>query len=159
MTDTEGVLPEGLMKDYFLSDPEGRNREMAVVLAKGEEAMSVLGKLAIDRALGTSRVTAVGGFARATLGYFDREARKYVPIAVDEQAEVLSLLGDIADDEKGRPVVHLHAVLGLRDGSTRGGHLLEGHVWPTLEVIISESPRYLRKKLDPEVGLALLTAK
>jgi predicted DNA-binding protein with PD1-like motif len=53
----------------------------------------------------------------------------------------------------------LHAVLGLRDGSTRGGHLLEGHVWPTLEVIISESPRYLRKKLDPEVGLALLTAK
>jgi predicted DNA-binding protein with PD1-like motif len=147
------------MKDYVLSDPEGRHREMVVVLAKGEEAMNVLGKLAIDRALGTSRVTAVGGFARATLGYFDREARQYVPIAVDEQAEVLSLLGDVADDEKGRPVVHLHAVLGLRDGSTRGGHLLEGHVWPTLEVMISESPRYLRKKLDPEVGLALLTAK
>ena len=123
---------------------------------KGEDVPAALKKVAIEHKLGTSRVTAVGGFSEATLGYFDREARRYLPISVREQVEVLSLVGDVADDETGAPTVHLHAVLGLRDGSTRGGHLLAGKVWPTLEVIISESPRHLRKRIDPEVGLALL---
>jgi predicted DNA-binding protein with PD1-like motif len=47
-------------------------------------------------------------------------------------------------------------VVGRRDGSTVGGHLLEGHVWPTLEVVLTESPAHLRKKHDPETGLALI---
>ena len=38
----------------------------------------------------------------------------------------------LADD--GKPSLHLHAVLGLRDGTTRGGHFLKGIVRPTLEV-------------------------
>jgi hypothetical protein len=141
------------------AERQEQGRTLAVVLAKGEEAMAVLKKVALGEKLGTSRITAVGGFARAKLGYFDREQHKYLPIAVAEQAEVLSLVGDVADDENGAPTVHLHAVLGLRDGSTRGGHLLEGEVWPTLEVIISESPTHLRKRLDPEVGLPLLVAR
>lgn len=49
-------------------------------------------------------------------------------------------------------------MLGLRDGTTRGGHLLEGHGWPTLEVIIREVPAELRKTYRPEVGLALIDA-
>jgi predicted DNA-binding protein with PD1-like motif len=146
------------MKVHVVEDSDGEDRRLVVVLAKGEEAAAVLGGLARERRLGTCRITAVGGFSRATLGYFDREARKYQPIPVTDQCEVLSLVGDVADDDKGSPAVHLHAVLGMRDGTTRGGHLLEGHVWPTLEVIISESPRHLRKKLDPETGLALLAS-
>ena len=71
------------------------------------------------------------------------------------QCEVLSLLGDIAAGADG-PQIHLHAVVGLPDGTTRGGHLLEGQVWPTLEVIIREAPAHLRKTSPPDVGLALL---
>jgi predicted DNA-binding protein with PD1-like motif len=146
------------MKAHVVEGSEGKDRRLVVVLAKGEEAAAVLGGLAREKRLGTCRITAVGGFSKAKLGYFDREARKYQPIPVDEQCEVLSLVGDVADDAKGSPTVHLHAVLGLRDGTTRGGHLLEGHVWPTLEVVISESPRHLRKRIDPETGLALLAS-
>lgn len=147
------------MKTHTLEGAEGRERTLVVVLAKGEEAVSVLKQVAIEHRLGTSRLTAVGAFSQATVGFFDREKRRYMPIPVPEQVEVLSLVGDIADDEKGAPSVHLHAVLGLRDGSTRGGHLLDGKVWPTLEVIISESPRHLRKRWDPDVGLALLAGE
>lgn len=68
-------------------------------------------------------------------------------------------MGDIADGEDGAPTLHLHAVLGMRDGSTRGGHLLGATVWPTLEVIVTESPAHLRKRMDPEVGLPLLAGK
>jgi predicted DNA-binding protein with PD1-like motif len=134
-------------------------RKLLVVLAKEEEAIKALTELAASQKLGTARITAVGGFSRATLGYFDRAQRSYLPIAVPEQAEVLSLVGDIAEGADGAPAVHVHAILGRPDGTTRGGHLLEGHVWPTLEVVVDEVPRHLRKRLDPEMGLALFAAK
>ncbi|MCW2935057.1 MAG: hypothetical protein JWM19_6019 [Actinomycetia bacterium] len=68
---------------------------------------------------------------------------------------MLSLVGDVAVGEDG-PQPHVHAVLGLPDGTTRGGHLLEGLVWPTLEVIIRETPAGLRKAHRPEIGLAMI---
>ena len=55
-----------------------------------------------------------------------------------------------------RPSVHVHVVLGLSDGTTRGGHLLEGQVFPTLEVIIREAPAELRKVMKPDIGIALI---
>ena len=73
-----------------------------------------------ERSLGASQVTAVGAFSRATVGWFDRERKDYRHIAVDEQCDVLSLLGDIAVADEG-PTPHLHAVLGLADGTTRDG--------------------------------------
>ena len=72
-----------------------------------------------------------------------------------EQLEVLSLIGDVAL-ENGLPKVHAHVVVGRSDGSTRGGHLLEAHVRPTLEVIVTESPTHLRKQFDERIGLALI---
>jgi predicted DNA-binding protein with PD1-like motif len=101
-------------------------------------------------------VTAIGAFSRATVGFFRIESRNYRKILVAEQSEVLSAIGDIARDEAGRPSLHLHAVLGLEDGSTRGGHLLEGYVRPTLEVIIRESPTGLCRRKRPELGIALI---
>ena len=68
---------------------------------------------------------------------------------------MLSLIGDVVID-KGEPSVHAHVVVGRRDGSALGGHLIEGRVWPTLEVIVTESPTHLRKRHDPETGLALI---
>lgn len=126
-----------------------------VVLDPGDETMSVLSGFAADRALTGAQLTAVGAFERAVVGWFDREAKDYRPISVDQQCEVLSLVGDVALGADG-PQPHIHAVLGLADGSTRGGHLLEGHVWPTLEVIIRESHAGLRKTYRPEIGIALI---
>lgn len=134
------------------------NAENAVyvtVLDPGEEAVAVLSAFARDQKLTAAQITAVGAFERTTVGWFDRSARKYQPISVDEQCEVLSLLGDVAIGTDG-PQLHLHAVLGLSDGSTRGGHLLSGQVWPTLEVIIREAPAELVKTDRPDLGIALI---
>ncbi|HEX4614683.1 MAG TPA: DUF296 domain-containing protein [Stellaceae bacterium] len=89
------------------------------------------------------------------LGYFQWETKQYKKIPVDEQVEVLSLLGDVAVGDQG-PTLHLHAVLGKADGSVVGGHLIEAHVRPTLEMILIQPPSYLRKRKDFETGLALI---
>jgi uncharacterized protein len=127
----------------------------AVVLDTGDEAIANLGEFIRKNEVEAASLTAIGAFRRALLGYFDWQTKEYKKIAVEEQVEVLSLLGDVAVAEEG-PTLHVHAVLGKADGSVVGGHLLEGHVRPTLEVILIQPPSYLRKRRDPVTGLALI---
>ena len=140
---------------------EGTTVTYVVVLDQGEETVSVLTDWAASEGISAAQVTAVGAFERAVVGWFDRAAKAYRRVTVGERCEVLSLTGDIAigpgdDGEAERSQPHLHAVLGLSDGTTRGGHLLEGHVRPTLEMVVREAPAQLRKTLRPDVGLALI---
>ena len=137
---------------------EQEEKTFALVFDPGDEVMGELTNFAKENGLDAAHFTAIGAFSDATLGYFDMEKKEYKEIPVDEQVEVLSLVGDIALFE-GEPKLHAHAVLGRSDGTTRGGHLLEAHVQPTLEVIITESPEHLRRETDEETGLPLLAVR
>ncbi|HZM44309.1 MAG TPA: PPC domain-containing DNA-binding protein [Burkholderiales bacterium] len=130
-------------------------RIIAVVLETGEELVASLTRFAQETGLHASQVTAIGAFQRAVLGFYDFTRRDYKRIPVDEQVELLSLLGDIST-ENGKPKLHLHAVVGREDGSARGGHLLEAIVHPTLEAIITETPAYMVRRFDPRSGLSLI---
>src|SRR5262249_40443568 len=127
----------------------------AVALETDEEVVATLTRFLATAEVGTASLTAIGAFRDAVLGYFDWQSKSYVKIPVEQQVEVLSLIGDVAVAD-GRPSLHVHAVLGRADGSVVGGHLLEAHVRPTLEVILIQPPSYLRKRRDPETGLALI---
>jgi len=126
-----------------------------VVCDPGDEAVAVLTQFARAEQLEAAQISAVGAFEHATVGWFDRTAKDYRRIPVGEQCELLSLLGDIAEGEDG-PILHMHVVLGLSDGTTRGGHLLEAKVFPTLEAVVTETPAELRKVLRPDIGIALI---
>jgi hypothetical protein len=127
----------------------------AVVLDTGDEVIGELGKFVREQEVEAASLTAIGAFNRAVLGYFQWETKQYKKIPVGEQVEVLSLLGDVAVGGEG-PTLHLHAVLGKADGTVVGGHLIEAHVRPTLEVILIQPPSYLCKRKDSETGLALI---
>jgi len=131
-------------------------RILIAVLDPGEEVKKTITNLARDQGLTAASLTAIGAFRSATVGWFDFAQKDYRRIAVDEQCEVLTILGDIAIVDDGGPSLHIHCVLGLSDGSTRGGHLLEGYVHPTLEVVITETPAVLRRTVRPELGIALI---
>ena len=142
------------MKSTLLDERDGR-RTFAVVLETGDEAAKALAAFAKEHRLGGSHFTAIGAFSRAVVAYFDWQTKTYRHIPIDEQVEVLSLVGDVALED-GTPKVHAHLVAGKSDGTAHGGHLIEGQVRPTLEVIVTESPRHLHKRFDPESGLALI---
>jgi len=142
------------MKSKLIHENEGE-RTFALIFEAGDEVMAGLREFARQYRLGAARFTAIGAFQEATLGYFDWQSKDYRKIPVREQVEVLSLVGDVAQQD-GEPKVHAHVVVGRFDASTRGGHLLEGHVRPTLEVMLVESPAHLRKEHDSASGLALI---
>lgn len=135
---------------------EAGERTFVLVLAAGEEAFAAISDFAARENLSAASLTAIGAFERATLGWFDLANKKYKPIHIESQCEGLSLLGDIALGDDGKPSLHMHAVMGLSDGTTRGGHFLKGIVRPTLEVTINETPARLRRRQRPELGLALI---
>ena len=135
---------------------EQGEKTYALILDKGDELMAELRSFANDKRLTAAHFTAIGAFSTAMLGYFDRERKAYTKIPIDEQVEVLSLVGDIALKD-GEPEVHAHVVVGKSDGTAHGGHVLEARVWPTLEVVLAETPKHLRRKHDEETGLALIS--
>ncbi|MNR76183.1 hypothetical protein D3C72_68400 [compost metagenome] len=144
------------MHSKILNDaPE---KTYVLILETGEEVVSQIQRFARENNLNASRFTAIGAFSSATLGYFDWSQKDYEKIPVFEQTEVLSLIGDIALQD-GAAKIHAHVVLGKRDGTAHGGHLLEAYVRPTLEITLTESPGYLKRTYDAESGLALIDVK
>jgi hypothetical protein len=135
---------------------ESGERVFAVIFDTGEDPIAGLTRFAEEQNLSASSFTAIGAFSEATLGYFDWEKKDYERIPVPGQTEVLALVGDIAIEDANRKKVHAHVVLGKRDGAACGGHLLSAKVRPTLEVIVTENPSYLRRVHDPKSGLALI---
>ena len=143
------------MQFKLVSRPN-ETRVWIAVLERGEEAKSVLLDLAEQEKIENASLLALGAFEKAVIAYFDWEKRKYLNIPIDEQVEVITLAGDIVPDDKGKASLHAHVVLGRRDGTTRGGHLVEGHVRPTLEVMVTQLPAHLRRHKHPELGVALI---
>jgi hypothetical protein len=126
------------------------------VLDSGDEAVETLTGFAKAMHIESASLVAVGAFESATVGYFEWDKKTYKPIEISQQAEVLSFIGDVVRDDKEEPSLHVHTVLGLPDGTTRGGHLLKGIVRPTLEVIFTQTPVHLIRRKDPKIGIPLI---
>jgi len=141
------------MKSKLLN--EGEQKTYAVILQSGEEVSKNILSFVQQKKIKAAQFTAIGAVSKATLGFFDFTIKDYAKIEIEEQAEVLVLSGDVSlfNDE---PKIHAHVVLGKRDGSAHGGHLLHATVHPTLEIILIESPSFLERKIDKETGLPLI---
>ena len=145
------------MKHSLLHE-HGGQRTFALVLSSGDEAMTAIARFAREHHLHATQFTAIGAFSRVTVAYFDWATKDYRNIPIGEQVEVLSLMGDITLDD-GKHKVHAHIVVGKADATAHGGHLIEGHVRPTLEILLTEVPSHLCRRFDPQSGLALIDPK
>jgi uncharacterized protein len=128
----------------------------AVVFGPGDELAEGLKQFASDQKIRGASFKAIGALSSVRLGWFNWQTKKYqTAVALDEQVELLALIGDIAEKD-GKPEVHAHMVVGKSNGMAYGGHLLEATVRPTCEVVLTESPRHLQKEFDEEAGIALI---
>lgn len=133
----------------------GELKIFALVLDDNDEVIQSLQDFAKENNLKAGQFTGIGAFSNVTLGFFDFNKKDYLKNEVNEQVELLSLIGDITL-YKNEHKVHPHVVIGKRDGTACGGHLLKAIVHPTLELIINESPGYLQREMNEETGLPLI---
>lgn len=131
-------------------------KTFVLVFEENDELAGGLKQFAAEQKLASSSFTAIGALSSAKLGWLNPATKQYEPsVALDEQVELLSLIGDIAVSSDG-PVVHAHAVVGKRDGTAHGGHLLQARIRPTCEVVLTENPVHLTKVFDPKAGIMLI---
>jgi len=148
------VLDEGASMNFKRIDESPKT--FILVFKAGDELADGLLQFAKEQRLTAASFKAVGALSSVRLGWFSWESKQYEPsVSLDEQVELLSLIGDVAVKD-GEPVVHAHAVIGKKDGTAHGGHLLNARIRPTCEVVLTESPAHLQKFVDPDSGLALI---
>ena len=133
----------------------GGTQIFVLVFNTGDEATKGLLEFARTHAIAAASFTGIGAFQSVTLGYFELQKRDYKRIEIAEQVEVVSLVGNVAIGNDG-PKLHAHVVVGKSDGTAHGGHLIDGYVRPTLEIVLVETPAHLRRRSDPATGLALI---
>jgi predicted DNA-binding protein with PD1-like motif len=147
----------GLQTRLIAENPSGE-RTYAVIFAKGDEIMSGLTEFAVREKLVASHFTAIGALERGRFGWFDRAQKAYRNIPIEEQVELISLVGDVGL-VNGAPQIHAHRAVGFPDGQMRGGHILEAVVWPTLELFLTAYRTPLIKTHDAETNLSLFDLK
>ncbi|HUZ60854.1 MAG TPA: PPC domain-containing DNA-binding protein [Hanamia sp.] len=141
------------MNFKLLNDEE--QKTYAIIMDSGDEVTEQLMTFAKKEKLSASQFTAIGAFSESVVGFFDFSIKDYKKIPFKEQMEVLALTGDISiykDEYK----IHAHVVLGRSDGSAHGGHLMKAIAHPTLEIILNESPEYLKREMDKDSGIPLI---
>ena len=137
------------------SQPLIIEKSFVLVFETGDKVIERLTNFASENSVTAAFFFGLGAFERATLAFFDLAKREYEHIPIDEQVEVMSLVGNIST-YRGEPKIHAHAVVGKRDGSAHGGHLIDAAVRPTLEIFVSVSNAGLRRLLDEATNLPLI---
>ncbi|MEO8434506.1 MAG: PPC domain-containing DNA-binding protein [Pyrinomonadaceae bacterium] len=142
------------MKSKLISDNGARR--YALVFDKGDEVFAELLRFAQKEKITAAHFNALGALSDLTFGWFDPQRKEYKRFDIAEGVEVMSFVGNLATTEAGEPKLHAHVVIGKSDGTAHGGHFFEGHVWPTLEMVLVTASESIVRKIDEECGLPLI---
>jgi len=142
------------MQIRLIAENPGGEKTYAVIFGKGDEVLSGLTEFAEREKFSSGHFTAIGALQSARFGWFDAAHKAYRDIPINEQVELIALIGDVGL-VNGAPQIHAHGAVGFPDGQLRGGHLLQAFAWPTLEVFFTSCPTALVKKRDEETDLFL----
>ena len=141
------------MRTQAIGEPAAR--VFVLVFETGDEVIAELTEFARREKIGGAHLSGIGAFRELTLGYFDAERGVYEEIPFAEQVEALTVTGNLGLLD-GAPRAHVHVLVGRRDGTTRGGHLVRAVVNPTLEIFVTALPLALHREVDARTGLALM---
>ena len=141
----EGYVPrgsrpgKGLAPGMTVTDLGKSARTYRVHMIKGDEIMSGLTDFAEKYHIKNGHFTALGAINKGLFGWTDVErGLGQKKIELNQEAEIVSLMGSISVDSQGRANVHGHGTVALSDGSVRGGHFWEAHVSIIADVFVTE---------------------
>lgn len=134
---------------------KGTSKPFVLVLKSGESIMSAITQCSIDAHLSSASVSGVGALIHTTIAH---KAKKNHLTTYPQYLELNSLLGLIATDN-GKPDLHFHVTLSGEDNGVIGGHLIDGQVGATAEIIITPLLLNIDRKLNSGLGIKLISLK
>ncbi|MFI5251050.1 MAG: PPC domain-containing DNA-binding protein [Bacteroidota bacterium] len=124
-------------------------------LPNGSDLHDELTKIVQRENFHLGRIQGIGATTHAKIAYYDQNIKQYLPMEFPGGMEILNLNGNISMRD-GTPFVHVHILLGDREGKIFGGHLLPGTKLFACEVFIEEyEGEELVRTKDEKTGLFL----
>ncbi|HEV2262587.1 MAG TPA: PPC domain-containing DNA-binding protein [Candidatus Rubrimentiphilum sp.] len=130
-------------------------RRFVLVFDAGDDVMSEFQRFVEEQNVMAAFFNGLGAFSRAIVGFYNLKEKRYEPIPIEEQTEVISFVGNVAIYD-GKPKLHIHCTLSDRSGHAHGGHLLAATVGATLEICLDELAGNMHRADQPEIGLPLI---
>ena len=141
----EGYMPRGfrpapgLAPGMKVTDLGKGGRTYRINLTKGDEIMSGLVEFAQKYKIRNGHFVAVGALDKGMFGWTDVErGMGQKKIELNQEAEIVSLIGSISVNNQGQSNVHAHGAVALSDGSVKAGHWWEAHVSIIAEIFVTE---------------------
>lgn len=131
------ITARGLAPGTRVTEFASTSRTFEVTMRKGDEVASGLTEFAEKYHVTGASVSGLGALNHVVLGWYDPEKRAYKTNVIDEECELVALTGNIVI-ENGKPFMHAHAVIALKDGTTRGGHLIEARVAVEMQAFVTD---------------------
>lgn len=125
-------------------------------LNKGEMLAASLEKFVAETKLEGAWVNGLGAVTEVTLGFYNLDTKEYEWREFTGLREIGSLTGNIAFDEQGKLVLHLHGVFGDRQFQTVAGHIKDFVAGATVELFIHRAYQPTKRSFDQTTGLQLL---
>jgi len=98
---------------------------------------------------------AIGAVKNAKMAFYGQVDHKYHEFSIGAPAEILNCTGNVSE-LNGGTFVHAHITLGLEDGTTRGGHLVEGtRIFACELFVVPLDGEQLKRTFDEATGLKL----
>lgn len=126
-------------------------------LVRGEELLATLLAWCEQEGVKGATLTGLGAADSLDIAYYNLATREYERHRIEEEVEILSLVGNLALLE-GKRVLHIHGTFGRRDLSTFGGHLFALRVSGACEIHLTTFPEAFSRAHDEATGLNLLCA-
>ena len=116
----------GLQSRVVAENPGGE-KTFAVIFAKGDEILSGLTEFAEREKLTAGYFTAIGALQGARIGWFDADRKAFRDIPIDQQVEMISLIGNVGL-VNGAPAIHAHGAVALELRPSRSRNWLPSNI-------------------------------
>jgi len=114
-------------------------RTYRINLSKGDEVMTALTQFAEKNNIKNAHFTGIGALSKGLFSWADTDRGNAMKkIELNQEAEVVSLVGSIERDAQGRLNVHAHGSVAYQDGTIHGGHWFEAYVGIIAEIFVNE---------------------
>ena len=133
-----------------------RQNKIVLRLEKGEEITESLKALREKEGIAAASFTGIGATDDATIGVYLVSEKRYEAVRLTGDMEIAALTGNLTADNKSRPYVHAHIVLG-RGNEAHAGHLNTARVSATAEIFLDVVDIPIGRRFDDETGLNIFS--
>jgi len=124
-------------------------------LERGEKIIETLKYFCSKNKIKCGYFYGIGALDEAELAHYTVESKKYASKTFKQPLEIVNMNGNVTTMNKD---IYLHCHITLSDEEMKGiaGHLKEGKISPTCEIILIKLNTNINRKYDNLIGLNLL---